>query len=134
MRGYAKLGLFVDADTIEELAEKCGIDAEGLVATVEAYKGYVAAGEDPEFGRAMLNMTFDEPPFHACQMTCQAQGTFGGIKCDVDAQCLDANDAPIPGLYAVGESASIGTYGANPASVNVVFGSIAGTNAAEYVG
>lgn len=134
VRGYAKLGLFVDADTIEELAEKCGIDAEGLAATVEAYKGYVAAGEDPEFGRAMLNMTFDEPPFHACQMTCQAQGTFGGIKCDVDAQCLDANDAPIPGLYAVGESASIGTYGANPASVNVVFGFIAGTNAAEYVG
>ena len=52
----------------------------------------------------------------------------------MDAECLDIDGNPIPILYAVGENISIGTYGVNPASVNVVFGSVAGTNAAAYVG
>lgn len=132
VRAYGKLGLYTDADTIEELAEKCGIDPAGLAATVETYKGYVAEGADPEFGRAMLNMTFDEPPFHACKMTCKAQGTFGGIVCNTSCEVLDADGNAIPGLFAAGENASIGTYGANPAAVNVVFGSIAGASAAAY--
>lgn len=134
VRWLKSLGLFTEADSIEELAEKCGIDAAGLAATVEKYRGYVVDGEDPEFGRAMLNMSFDEPPFHACPTMCRAQGTFGGIACSVAAEVLDEEGAVIPGLYAAGENAAIGTYGANPASVNVVFGSIAGTNAAAYAG
>lgn len=134
VRSYAKLGLFTDADTVDELAEATGIDPEGLKSTIEKYRQYVSEGTDPDFGRGMLNMTFDEPPYHACPMTCQAQGTFGGIKCSVKAECLDEQGKAIPGLYAVGENASIGTYGANPASVNVVFGSIAGTEAASYIG
>lgn len=41
--------------------------------------------------------------------------------------------AAIPGLFAAGECAYVGTNGANPMTVDVVFGGIAGENAAAYV-
>lgn len=134
VRHYRDLGLFVCADSIEELAEKTGINAAGLAATIEKYKGYVAAGKDEEFGRAMLNMTFDEAPFYACPMTCRVQGTFGGITINQKAEVLTAAGESIPGLYAAGECANDGTWGANPAAVNIVYGIIAAASAAEYIG
>ncbi len=134
VRNYEKLGLFVSASSIEELAEKTGIPAENLKATIDTYRSYVETGKDEEFGRSMLNMTFDEAPYYASRMTCRVQGTFGGISTDTEAQVLNANGEVILGLYAAGEVANEGTWGANPAAVNVVFGKIAGANAAAYVG
>ena len=134
VREYAQLGLFVSADSIEELADATGINKENLAATVEAYQGYVANGADEEFGRAMVNMTFDEAPYYACPMTCRVQGTFGGISTDLDAQVLTADGTVIPGLYAAGECASVGTWGANPIAVNGVFGRIAGQSAVSFLG
>ena len=49
-----------------------------------------------------------------------------------NAVTSDANGAAIPGLYAAGECAYVGTNGANPMTVDVVFGGIAGQNAAAY--
>ncbi|MBR2570653.1 MAG: FAD-binding protein [Clostridia bacterium] len=134
VRHYGDLGLYVCAPTIEELAEQIGVDAQALSETVEAYKGYVAAGKDEEFGRGMLNMTFDEAPFYACRMTCRVQGTFGGITTNEKAEVLTETGESIPGLYAAGECANDGTWGANPAAVNIVFGTIAAQNAVEYLG
>lgn len=133
VRKFRDLGLYVSANSIEELADKIGVNKENLVKTVNDYKGYVANGKDEEFGRAMLNMTFDEGPYYACRMTCRVQGTFGGINTDVNAQVLNAAGAPIAGLFAAGECANDGTWGANPAAVNIVFGRIAGESAAAYV-
>lgn len=130
---YEKLGLFEKADTIEELAEKIGVDARTLADTIHTYQGYVEEGTDPEFGRAMLNMTFDEAPFYAARMTARVQGTFGGIHTNAEAEVLDSQGNAIPGLYAAGECADDGTWGANPAAVNIVFGTIAGENAAAYL-
>lgn len=39
------------ADTLDELAQKIGVDAAGLAATVEAYNADVEKGEDTKFGR-----------------------------------------------------------------------------------
>ncbi|NLK64415.1 MAG: FAD-binding protein [Tissierellia bacterium] len=127
------MGIFESAPTIEELADKIGVNKENLVNTVNTYVGYVKNGKDEEFGRAMLNMTFDESPYYACKMTAHVQGTFGGIKTNTAAEVLTADDLVIPGLYAAGEAASVGTYGANPMAANIVFGRIAGENAASYV-
>ena len=130
---YESLGLFQKADTIEELAEMIGVPADNLANTIKTYQGYVANGKDEEFGRAMLNMTFDEAPFYACKMNARVQGTFGGIATNVNAEVLTTQGDVISGLYAAGECASEGTYGANPAAVNLVFGNIAGQNAANFV-
>lgn len=130
VREYMELGLFEQADSIEALAQKIGVDPAALSDTVKTYQGYVAAGKDEEFGRPMVNMTFDEGPYYACRMTCRVQGTFGGIATNVDTQVLTADGSVIPGLYAAGECASVGTWGANPVAVNLVFGKIAGVQAA----
>ncbi|MDR1210614.1 MAG: FAD-binding protein, partial [Spirochaetaceae bacterium] len=112
------------------LADKIGVNRTNLLKTIEDYRGYVRAGRDPEFNRALLTMTFDEAPYYACKFTCNVQGTFGGIVTNTDAQALRPDGNPIPNLYAAGECASAGTYGANPMAVNLVFGRIAGQNAA----
>ena len=132
VREYGKLGFYESADTIEALAEKIGVNADGLKQTVADYQGYVAAGKDEEFGRSMLNLTFDEAPYYACKLTAHVQGTFGGVVTDTMTAVLDADGQAIPGLYAAGECAYVGTNGANPMSVDVVFGGIAGENAAAF--
>ena len=132
VREYGELGMYESAATIEELAAKSGVDAAGLAETIETYKGYVAAGKDEEFGRAMLNLTFDEAPYYACKLTAHVQGTFGGIVTNTATEVTDESGAAIPGLYAAGECAYVGTNGANPMTVDVVFGGIAGVNAAAY--
>ena len=39
------------ADTLEELADKSGIDKAGLVEVVARFNIFADKGEDPEFGR-----------------------------------------------------------------------------------
>ena len=102
----------VQAGSIEELAEKIGVPAENLVATVEAYNAAVEAGGTDEFGRlydgtkTAYNIavnkiegdTYYAVPLHAlCVMT------LGGITANENMQVLDENGTPIPGLYAAGE-------------------------------
>jgi fumarate reductase flavoprotein subunit len=58
----------------------------------------------------------------------------GGLKINTDAQVLDTDGSIIPGLYAAGETTG-GVHGGNRIGGNavcdfVVFGRIAGSNAA----
>lgn len=133
MATYNENGYFVSAPTIEELAEKMGIDPAGLAATVETYKTYVANGVDEEFGRTNFTITFENPDFYAVEIHPAAQGTFGGLKVNLDAQVIDTNGQVIPGLYAAGENAGEGTQGECPLVENTVFGTIAGEDAAAFV-
>ena len=41
-------------DTLDDLAEKLGIDATALKRTVERYNAAVASGNDADFGRTVL--------------------------------------------------------------------------------
>ena len=59
----------------------------------------------------------------------------GGVKIDTQTHVLDAQDAPIPGLYAAGEVTG-GIHGGNRLGGNAivdftVFGRIAGETAAK---
>lgn len=91
------------AATIAELAAKAGIDAAGLEATVRAYNGYVAAGDDPEFGREHLPAPIAEGPFYAVRNHAITLVTFQGLDIDEDFAVRGESGAAIPGLYAVGE-------------------------------
>src|SRR3546814_14022202 len=44
-------GYFRRDDTIEGLARQCGIDPDGLRATIERFNGFARAGEDLDFNR-----------------------------------------------------------------------------------
>ena len=122
------------ADTLDELAEKIGVPADALKATVESYNAGMVSGSD-EFGKATSkDSTILQAPFYASLRTPTVHYTMGGIQIDTDAHVLDADGSIIPGLYAAGEVAS-GIHGNNRLGGNaypdiITFGRIAGQNAA----
>ncbi len=118
-------------ESVQELAETLGIDAEGLQNTLASFAESAAAGED-EFGRTLFQTDLSEGPYYAVELTPAMQGTFGGIWIDEETRALDEQGDVIEGLYAAGECAGDGLYGANPVPTDCVFGKIAGINAAAY--
>ena len=135
---YISAGLVVEADTPEELAKLINIDAENFAKTLKSYAGYVANGEDKDFGRANLVQSLETPKYYAMKCAPAVHHTMGGIKIDTDAQVINEEGNVIPGLFAAGEVTG-GIHGANRLGGNavadiVVFGRIAGTNANTYVG
>ena len=105
-------GHSVKANTLDELAEKIGVDADTLKATVEAYNAGMTSGKDA-FGKATsADSTILQAPFYASLRTPTVHYTMGGIQIDTGAHVLDADGNAIPGLYAAGEVAS-GIHGNN---------------------
>lgn len=111
-------------DTLEELAEKAGIDPDGLVATVEKYNADCEAGTDTEFHRGesefetynMMNSgptlgALVNPPYYAAEIIPTFQGTKGGIKINEFGQAISALGEPIARLYACGNTTGCGAPG-----------------------
>jgi len=140
-KGYIKV-----SDTLEGLAEKCGIDPEGLAAEVKEFNLHAAKGRDPEFGRgeSLLDRFYGDPsvrpnpcikpisrpPFYAVQMWPGDIGTKGGLKTDARARVLREDGSVIQGLYAVGNCSSPvmgASYGGGGATIgsSMVFGYVA---------
>ena len=91
------------ADTVEELAEKIGVDPAALKDTVEKYNSYAASGVDEEWGKAAENLwACDTAPFYAMCVSSGMLNTNGGIRINRNAQVVDARFKPITGLYAAG--------------------------------
>jgi len=143
----------IAADTLDELAERLGMPAGALPATVDRWNEHVAAGHDPDFHRGMsahdrwwgdaafkgdvrANLgPLDEPPFYAIPIHSGALGTKGGPRVDPDARVLNLDGEPIAGLYAAGNvmGSPFGmTYGGAGGTLGpaMVFGWLAGRHAA----
>ena len=128
-------GYIYEADTLEDLAKQAGIDPEGLKATVARYNELVAKGEDTDFHKDELELTIGKAPFYCVPLSPTIHHTMGGLKINTEAQVLRKDGSVIPGLYAAGEVTG-GIHGSNRVGGNaltdgVVFGRIAGKNAAE---
>ncbi len=102
------------ADTLEELAEKMGVDQEAFTATIRRWNDMCDAGEDTDFhfpGSMMHKI--DTAPFYATKEMAEALCTAGGLQITPDSQVLDTDAQPILGLYAIGNvsgSMFSGTY------------------------
>ena len=123
-------GTVVEAASLEELAKAINVPVENFKTTCEKFNTYVENKEDPEFKRAVWGDEIDEGPFYATLRYPALHHTMGGLKINTNAQVLDGNDNPIPGLYAAGEVTG-GIHGANRLGGNaiadiIVFGKIAG--------
>ena len=134
MRNYAAAGYFVKANTVEELASKLKVDQKAFIKTMKDYMAACQAGKDPEFNRR-IQYPIAKAPFYAALVTPSMQSTYGGIKTDEKAQALNADNKPIAGLYAAGATSGPEAY-ANEvgfaAIIGLVYGKIAGENAAAY--
>ncbi|MDR3509921.1 MAG: FAD-dependent oxidoreductase [Caulobacteraceae bacterium] len=140
------------APTLAALAERIGVEAGALEATVQRWNQQVAAGRDEDFGRgeaahdiwwgdaarrggpeATLG-PLDRGPYFAVEIKSGALGTKGGPRVDQNANVLDLDGQPIPGLYAAGNvmSSPLGmTYGGPGGTIScaLVFGFLAGWDA-----
>ena len=134
MRNYAAAGYFVKANTVEELASKLKVDQKAFIKTMKDYMAACQAGKDTEFNRR-IQYPIAKAPFYAALVTPSMQSTYGGIKTDEKAQALNADNKPIAGLYAAGATSGHEAY-ANEvgfaAIIGLVYGKIAGENAAAY--
>ncbi len=135
IQGYVKKGFVFSGATYEELAAQIGVPADAFAATMNAWNGYVAAKNDPDFGRVSFANPLDTAPYYAIKVTAGIHHTMGGVKINTLTQVLTEAGEAIPGLYAAGEVTG-GVHGANRLGGNavsdfVVFGRIAGEQAAE---
>lgn len=131
-------GLLFQADTLDELAKKAGIDADGLKKAVARYNELAAKGNDDDFGkRPEILWPIDTPPYFAGQLVSTLLAASGGLRQDTACQVLDEQNKAIKGLYVCG--AAGGEYFSNdypticPGTNHgrcLTFGRIAGINAA----
>ena len=139
IQGYVNKGYMTKADTIEDLAKVMNVDAAVLQETMDAWAADIAAQTDAEFGRddlAEVKYHLDTAPYYAVMIAPGIHHTMGGVKIDTSAEVLDKDGNVIPGLFAAGEVTG-GVHGGNRLGGNavadiVVFGRIAGANAAAY--
>ena len=129
--GYLKRG-----QTLAELAQACGIDAQGLQATVQRYNALAQDGKDRDFGKGetpynriqgdAINATrrglrnpcmgpIESGPFYAVKVVMGSLGTFAGLRVNDHAQVINAQGQAIPGLYAGGNDLSSMMGGHYPA-------------------
>lgn len=137
----------IEAPTLAALAEKIGVPAGQLAATVERFNracpkagAFVADKPDgtatlPDYEPRKSNWAFplERGPWRAYPMICGNCFTFGGLKIDPEARVLNMDGEAIPGLWAAGETIGLywGTYtGATSVLRGATFGRIAGAAAA----
>ncbi len=146
---FYRSGSYAVAETLDGLAGQIGVDAETLRAEVDRYNAAIIS--DARFNPGILDGSeahgvaparsnyaarISTPPFYAFRVCGGITFTFGGARIDAECRVLNADAAPIPGLFAAGEIAGgyfAHTYPANAGLMRgAVTGRISGANAANY--
>lgn len=97
-------GTVIEAASLDGLAAKAGIDAEGLAGTVAAFNAGASALSPPRTTEVYRSHPVAEPPFYAIPLCAGITVTSGGLSVDGRARVLDRSGVPIPGLYAAGSA------------------------------
>ena len=139
----------VKADTLEDLVSRLDdVNAEKALPHIRDYNKAVRTeiefNPNVKDGRCTQGLaipksnwanTIDEPPFEAYAVSCGITFTFGGLRITTDAQVVDTDSIPIPGLYAAGELVGGLFYFNYPGGTGLmsgtVFGRIAGGSAGK---
>lgn len=134
----------VEAQTIAELAKKTRVNSRQLEDTIEQYNRSIVSeipfNPTKKDGRRTSGITpsksnwanaIDDPPFLAFGVTCGITFTFGGIAIDTQSRVIDANDQPVPSLYAAGELVGGLFYGNYPGGSGLTSGAVFGRRAGK---
>ena len=113
-------GYMKRADTVEALAQQCGIDSLGLRSTVDRFNDFCKSGIDKDYGKGAKAFDrchgdptvipnpnlgpIERAPFYAVAIYPGDVGTCGGLVTDEHARVLRSDGVPIEGLYATGNS------------------------------
>jgi fumarate reductase flavoprotein subunit len=132
-------GKVIREETLAALGATVGINHAALANNVARYNRFVEQGRDEQFFKELDGAwTITEAPFYAVELKAAVMvNSSVGLEVDTDARVHNAADAPIPGLYAVGEAAGgvVGMYlgGGNILGAGVIFGRIAGRDAMKHI-
>jgi fumarate reductase flavoprotein subunit len=131
MTGIDNSGTVVKADTLEELAEKLGVDQETFLATMNGLKTDNIGNEEV----VKLADTYKSGPYYAVTLTPGVMDTLGGVLADTTGRVINKEGKPIKGLYAAGEVIGNvqGAYYSVGLGEAVVFGRVSARNAIEYI-
>jgi len=106
------------AASVDELAEKLGIEKASLNQTIDNMTAYAKTGEDLEFKRGSYAYDryygdpevkpnnclapIDQAPYYAVRLSLGDFGTHGGLLVNENAQVLKEDNTVLEGLYATG--------------------------------
>jgi 3-oxosteroid 1-dehydrogenase len=145
-------GYMICAQTVDELARKCGIDGIQLAATVQRFNEFARTGVDKDFhrGESAYNRfpgdvrvkpnpnlgSISVAPFYAVRIYPGDVGTCGGLMTDERGRVMRADGSRIGNLYATGNSTAsvLGhSYPGPGASISssMVFGYLAARHAMQ---
>ncbi len=112
------------APSLPELARKLGIDPAALSRTVARFNAFARELRDPDFHRGESSYDrygqpdkgitlapLEQAPFYGAQIAAADLGTCGGARIDASGRVLDPFGEAIPGLYASGNNAGVGSPG-----------------------
>jgi 3-oxosteroid 1-dehydrogenase len=139
-KSWIDSGYMKKADTLDEIAALCGIDAAGLKDEAARFNRFCETGVDEDFGRGCRQFDnahgdptvtpnpnlgkIEQGPFYAVAIYPGDVGTAGGVVADEYARVLKDDGTVIPGRYAIGNStASVfgRCYPAAGASIGATF-------------
>lgn len=132
----------ISAGSVNELAEKMGVDACALSSTINEFNAAITEGTfDPTIkdgkrssaipAKSNWSAPISAAPFYAYPVTCGITFTFGGLKTDTHGRVLDEEGQHIPGLYAAGEMLG-GLFSTNyPGGSGLAAGCVFGRRAGE---
>ena len=120
---YFENGFLAIENSIDALADKLGINKDGLNETIQKMNEYGKSGKDLEFKRGDTEydryygdvnikpnpclFPIEQAPFYGIRIDPGDFGTHGGMDTNVHAQVLsEKTNAPIEGLYAIGNCAA----------------------------
>ena len=91
------------ADTLEELAEKVGVPADALIASVERYNELVDAGFDEDFGKNPQYLKkIEQAPFWGARKHIRVSALCAGMTVNENYQVITTEGEVIPHLWATG--------------------------------
>lgn len=133
---------YIEAETLEELAEKLQIDVDKLRDTIDTYNEMCERGVDTQFHKPQkyLHPITGRGKYLVGKYYVAAYGTVGGVRINKYCEVLDRDGCPIDGLYSAGSDANT-IYGdsynftlpGNTMGFAVNSGRMAGESVADYI-
>lgn len=129
-----------EADSLEELCEKTGIELKNLKKTIEEYNAGCSTSDEMFFKKQRYMKPLKGGKFYAARHYPAGYGSLGGVKTNENMEVLNNGGIKIPGLYSCGTDAC-NIYGdsycfflpGNTMSFAVNSGRIAGYSAVDYM-
>lgn len=125
----------IKANNLASLADTIDVDLENLTTTIKNFNHFAEIKRDYSFDRDAKTLTaFDDGPYYALAMVQGLLNTQGGPVHNSKAEIVDNDNVVIPHLYAAGELGSLmgrQYNGGSNLAENLIFGKIAGENAAS---